>query len=142
MILLGGWIYEGLSTDTKPLPPIAKNGQIFKEVNTGESYHLRAGVWEYVNLGLSFIRATKSGMVTTDASGVFNVSFDTPFINNQYCVSLTVEDGGTVKPTIAGFKNIATNGFTIQTRNSVSGVTVGNVLVSWVATRSYNPSPP
>jgi len=142
VILLGGWIYEGLSTETKPLPPVAKNGQIFKEMDTGESYHLRAGVWEYVNLGLSFIRATKSGRITTGDNGNYHIIFNTPFINDQYSVSLTCEDLGAVKPPLA-FKHTKTKeGFYIQTRDSKKGDPFGNVAVSWLATRNYDPMPP
>ena len=38
MIKLGNWIWEGLSTETKPTKPSALNGHMFKELDTGKSY--------------------------------------------------------------------------------------------------------
>ena len=142
MILLGGWIYEGLSTEVKPLPPVALNGQIFKELDTGESYHLRNGTWQYVNLGLSFIKATKSGRITTDAGGLYTVTFATPFINDQYTVALSCDDAGLGQPAIALFKNLTASGFTIQSRYSRTGNVRPSTVVSWLATRNYDPLPP
>ena len=142
MILLGGWIYEGLSTETKPVLPVAKNGQIFKELDTGESYHLRNGTWQYVNLGLSFIKATKSGRITTDVNGYYHVAFNTPFIDTNYTVALSCQEPGTNQPNIAQFTNLTINGFDIYTRYSRTGNVVGSAVVSWVATRDYNPNPP
>jgi len=143
MILLGGWIYEGLSTETKPtLATGALNGQIFKELDTGESYHLRHGVWHYVNLGLSFIKATKSGRITTDASGIFDVVFATPFINDQYTVALTCEYSGTKTLGVAFFSNLASTGFRITTYDTAKKAVIGDTVVSWLATRNYDPTPP
>ncbi len=138
--LLGGWIYEGLSTETKPtLETGAKNGQIFKELDTGESYHLREGIWQFVNLGLSFIKATKSGLITTDINGTYHVAFTTPFINDQYSVTMSCDDAGAVKPAMAFSSSRTKNGFTIQTRESKKGNPLGSIIVAWLATRNYNP---
>ena len=142
MILLGGWIWEGLSTETKPVIPEAKNGQIFKELDTGESYHLRSGTWFYVNLGLSFIKATKSGRIVTDVSGFYNITFSTPFINDQYTVALSCDDAGTTQPAMALFSNITKNGFDIRSRYSRTGNIRPTTVVSWLATRNYDPLPP
>ena len=143
MILLGGWIYEGLSTETKPTLALgAKNGQIFKELDTGESYHLRGGTWKYVNLGLSFIKATKSGRITTNASGLYTVTFATPFINNEYTVALTCEYSASKVLAVGYFSNLSASGFTITTYDVVKKAIVGDTVVSWLATRNYDPLPP
>ena len=140
-VKLGNWVWEGVSTETKPgVAEGAGDGHVFKELDTGESYTRVAGEWQFINLGLSFIRATKSGRITTDASGVYNVLFTTPLIDSLYTVALSVQDGysGPGVP-VALFKNIATTGFTIQTRSSVTGAAWGNVVVSWLTTRDYDP---
>lgn len=138
MIKYGNWVYEGLSTEIKPgYIQGALDGNVFKEIDTGESYNLISGVWVFINLGLSFIKATKSGKIITDVNGFYHVIFITPFINNEYTVALSVEDTGGKNP-IASWKNIAVDGFDIFSRNSVSGQKVGNIVVSWLATRNYN----
>ena len=140
MILLNGWIYEGVSTETKPSTLTgARSGQIFKELDTGESYQFFNDVWQFINLGLSFIKATKSGRITTDGTGVYNVSFVTPFINSLYTVALSTQDDGTNHPSIASFSNISNGGFRITTRYSRTGNLRPNTVVSWLATRDYNP---
>jgi len=139
-ILLSDFVWEGISTDPKPANGVdgARDGHIFKELDTGESYIRRNGSDYYINLGLSFIKATKSGRITTDANGSYHVSFVTPFINNLYTVALSCQEYGT-QPAIASFNNIAINGFDIQTRYSRTGNVRPSTVVSWVATRDYNP---
>jgi len=140
MIKYGNWVWEGLSTETKPGEAEgAYNGHVFKELDTGESYTMVKGVWEFINLGLSFIKATKSGRVTTDANGYYHITFATSLINDEYSVQLTCEDLGEVKPPIAFKSNKTINGFDINTRDSKTGSPFGNVNVSWLATRDYNP---
>lgn len=139
MLLLGDAIWEGKSTEPRPTPEEgAKDGHFLKEVDTGETYHRVDGVWEFVNLGFSQIKATKSGRITTNAHGIYNVTFNTPFINNLYTVSLSCEETGN-NPATAAFSNIATTGFTITTRKTKNGQIKGNTVVSWLGTRDYNP---
>ena len=90
MIKHANWIWSGLSTEQKPSTKEgAFDGHIFKELDTGESYTRVAGIWVWMETGLSFIKATKSGKITTPANGIFHVTFNTPFIDNDYTVSLT-----------------------------------------------------
>ena len=137
--LLANTVWEGVSTETKPTDETGgMDGQFFKEFDTGEAYIRVNGVWICINLGLSFIRATKSGRITTDANGFYRIAFTTPFINNLYTVAFSSEDRGN-QPVVAFFSNILTTGFDIQTRNTRSGQPEGSVVVSWLATRDYNP---
>ena len=135
-ILLSNFVWEGTSLDMDSAN--AKDGHIFKQLDTGESYIMRKGKWHFINLGLSFIKATKSGRVVTDANGNYHVTFTTPFINDQYSVALSCQDSGT-SPAIASKLNKTINGFDIYTINSRSGAVVANQVVSWLATRDYNP---
>jgi hypothetical protein len=137
MILYGNLVWEGLSTETKPsMAEGAENGHIFKELDTGESYARIAEEWQYINLGLSFIKATKSGKVITDGTGQCHVAFTTPFINVNYTVALSCADTGSM---VAAFENNLTiNGFDLVARDK-NGHTVNGVTVSWLATRDYNP---
>ena len=140
MIKYGNWVWEGLSTETKPgIAEGANDGHVFKELDTGESYTRVAGVWEYINLGLSFIKATKSGRIVTNSSGYYHVTFVTPFIDANYTVALSCEDNGTIQPAVAGFYNITTSGFDIRSRYTRTGNVRPSTVVSWVATRDYNP---
>lgn len=138
-ILLSDTVWEGKSTEARPTPAEgAKDGQFYKELDTGESYIRVNGVWTFINLGLSFIKATKSGHITTAANGQYHVTFVTPFIDANYSVALTCEDQGS-KPAIATKLNKTINGFDIYTRRSTSGQLTGSIHVSWLATRDYNP---
>jgi hypothetical protein len=113
-IKYGNWVWEGVSTEPKPgRAEGAYDGHVFKELDTGESYTRVAGVWEYINLGLAFIKATKSGSITTDSNGDYPVTFTTPFIDNNYTVALTCTDVGPGPGVIAyvGTKTVA--GFNI-----------------------------
>lgn len=140
MILLGNFVWEGTSVEPRPTPAQgAMDGHVLKELDTGESYIRRYGTWENINLGLSFIKATKSGSLVTDVNGFAHVTFNTPFISNQYNVTLSVKDMGSVKPAIVFWDNILSTGFDIQTRDSKKGDPFGLVTVSWLATRDYNP---
>lgn len=127
-----------MSTETKPtLSTGGKNGQVFKELDTGESYHLRDGVWQYINLGLSFIKATKSGKATTNGDAYAHVTFTTPFINNEYSIALSVE--AAAWPFMASFAEQTKEGFDLYTRDTRNGAAWPNGVVSWLATRDYNP---
>jgi hypothetical protein len=138
--LLSNFVWEGTAPEmTDTLPGIA-GGHIYKQLDTGESYIRVSGAWEYINLGLAFIKATKSGRVTTDGSGIAEITFNTPFINNEYSIALSCEDPGgpPVRGAIAYKYDRAPTGFKIITRNT-SGIPVGGIVVSWLATRDYNP---
>jgi hypothetical protein len=138
--LYGNTVWEGLSTDGFPTyADGARDGHFLKQLDTGESYIRVLSDWQFINLGLSFIKATKSGSITTNAGGAYHVTFTTPFISADYTVALSCHDLGAVKPPIAFFSNITATGFDIQTRDSKKGNPFGSVVVSWVATRSYNP---
>lgn len=132
----GGTVIEALSTDTWPDVP---DGWFLKALDTGESYIRREGAWEYINLGLAFIKATKSGNVTTDASGLATVTFNTPFINDNYSIALTCSDVGRGPGAIAYKYDRLSTGFKIITRNPVSGLAKPNIGVSWLCTRDYDP---
>jgi hypothetical protein len=95
------------------------------------------GEWLYINLGLAFIKATKSGSLTTDANGQMTVTFTTPFINDAYTIALTCTDQGGVP--LALVTNKTVDEFGIQTKNAMNGNDLGNVTVSWLATRDYDP---
>jgi len=134
--LYGNLVWKGLASEKPSIS--AADGQFYMELDTGDVYFHRNGAWEYSEAGLSFIKATKSGIVTTDANGLYNVVFETPFVDASYTVALTIQNGE-VTPGIAGFSDIAATGFTIHTRDSRSGQSKGNTVVSWLATRNYNP---
>jgi hypothetical protein len=137
MIKLGGWIWEGTSSEVKPgNAEGSADGHVFKELDTGESYTRVAGVWTFINLGLSYIKATKSGRIITDTTGFYHVTFNTPFIATNYTVQLTAEDDGNL--TVALSKNITVSGFDIQCRNK-NGSPKGPCTISWLTTIDYNP---
>lgn len=131
----GGTVTECLSTYVRPARP---DGWFLKEVDSGLSFIRKAGTWVNINLGLAFIKATKSGKITTNASGEYNVVFATPFSDNLYCIVLCVDDTESKVP-IASKYNRAPTGFSIRTRNATNGHLVGDINVSWLATRDYNP---
>lgn len=115
MQIYGGWIWEGNSLETKPEGTEgAKDGHIFKELDTGDTYSRVSGVWEFSSSGLSYIRATKSGRVTTDSSGFSHVTFNNPIINDQYTVTLTCITAET--NILAYSTNVTTDGFDIYTK--------------------------
>jgi hypothetical protein len=137
-ILYANFIWEGLSTEIKPTyAEGARDGHLFKELDKGLTYIRRLDVWESMNVGLSFIMATKSGKITTNSSGYFDVVFNTPFIDDNYIVTLTC-GYSTSKTAIPTFDIIFNTGFRIWTKRT-NGNTEPNVVVSWLATRNYNP---
>jgi hypothetical protein len=141
-ILLADSVWEGLSTEPRPtVAEGARDGQFYKELDTGESYIRRFGTWHFINLGLSFIKATKSGSIVTAANGTYSVAFTTPFISSDYGIALTVREQswGNDRGCIAYYSSIAPTGFNITTRDVRQGNTIGGVTVSWLATRHYNP---
>jgi len=136
----GNLLWECNSTDAKPTVSMgAGDDQFLKELDTGDTYERQAGQWINIGVGLSFIRATKSGRITTDGTGKYHVSFATPFINTSYTVALSCDDSGTTQPAIALFSNLATTGFDIQTRYSRTGNVRPTTVVSWLATMDFNP---
>ena len=138
-VLLGNFVWEGLCSELPTDAQGAFDGHLYKCLDTGDSYIRHYGTWVLINLGLSQVKATKSGRIVTDANGFHHVAFVQPFIDNIYAVALSVEDMGALKPAIAFFFNIATTGFDIQTRDTKKGDPFGGVVTSWLATRNYNP---
>lgn len=139
--LLGNWVWEGQSTETKPdFAEGARDGQVFKELDTGDSYARIAGAWEGINQGLAFIRAARSGIAVSNSSGIVTTTFSTPFVDDQYTVMLGVSDTGGPPSQIAFARvsSLDNTGFTIITR-AANGSLLGNVTVFWVATRIYDP---
>jgi hypothetical protein len=140
MVKLADWIWEGLSTEEKPgNMQGSKDGHIFKELDTGESYTRKAGVWENINLGLSFIKATKSDIVQTNGDGYAHITFNTPFISNEYAITHGIYAGPYSVCSSIDKDTQTKDGFDIYTRYSQNGSSAPNVFVAWVATRNYNP---
>jgi hypothetical protein len=137
-ILLADLVWEGTSAEMLEVMPGLRDGHFYKQLDTGESYFRRAGIWEYVNLGLAFIKATKSGRVITSASGDAEIVFNTPFIDDQYSISMSVIDPGGPPAHTVYFYDRATTGFKIKTR-LFSGAPAGNIETSWLCTRDYDP---
>ena len=137
-VLLSNFVWEGLSSEMAGV--VALDGHIYKQLDTGESYIRRSGSWQFVNLGLSFIKATKSGQALTDVNGYCHVSFATPFSNSDYSASFSSPDNGdgAGKTVSCFYSNIAVDGFDVNSRDS-KGVRVGNIQFSWLVTRNYNP---
>ena len=133
--LLSNFVWEGLSSEMEGAS--ARDGHIYKQLDTGESYIRVLGEWQFINLGLSFIKATKSGLVSTDADGFAHITFTTPFISTDYTVALS--PAASPWPYIPCFDNLTTSGFDVYTRDTRNGAAAGNKSVSWVATRNYNP---
>ncbi len=135
-ILLSDFVWEGVSGEMATVQGV-RDGYIFKQLDTGESYIRRAGQWEFINLGLSYIKATKSGAVTTDANGSAAITFATLLADVDYTVALSCQDYGN-QSAVAGFLNLTTTGFTVQTRYSRTGNVRPATPVSWLITRNYN----
>ena len=136
-VLLNNIVWEGVG-EHPSFSEGARDGHFLKENDSGESYFFKGGEWVYINLGLSFIKATKSGKIVTGENGFYHVSFNTQFVNDQYSVALSTEDTNGEKITDANFYNIQNNGFDIYTRDK-NGILVAGIVVSWLATRHYNP---
>jgi hypothetical protein len=111
-ILYNGCIYEGLSTEAKPAFRIdgGRNGQIFKELDTGKVYQLKHGEWQPTKTGTEFTSATKSGKIITDSDGFYSVVFGIPIIGDNYTIQLTCEDKPGNIYNIAGFGTERCNG--------------------------------
>jgi hypothetical protein len=138
--LYGNTVWEGLSIEDFPsYEEGARDGHYIKLLDSGESYIRVEGEWEYINLGLAFIKATKSGKITTDATGHYSVSFNTPFINYEYTVALSIKYPGDKIARLATFDNVNTNGFDIIVTDAKGDPITNTEVVSWLATRNYNP---
>ena len=138
--LLSDIVWEGLASEMTDVLPGIRDGHFYKQSDTGESYFRRDNAWEFINLGLSFIKATKSGSVVTDGVGFYHVAFSTPFADANYTVALSVanQNWGARGGCIAYTLNLATTGFDILTKD-VTNVRFAGVTVSWLATRDYDP---
>ena len=134
--LYANFIWKG-THDERIAGVDARDGHMFMELDTGQAYFRRSGVWEFTEVGLSFVKATKSGRLTTDANGEVEVIFNTPFIDDAYSITLTCVDTG-IQPTIPSKYDRTKDGFKIRTRNTRSGQLIGNIECSWLATRDYN----
>ena len=128
-----GSITECLTTDGFPSRP---NGWFLKHIDNGKQYHRVGDEWKDMELGLSFAPPTKSGVITTDVGGAAVVTFGTPFVDDDYTVVLTC--GNAAPPPVAQLVSKASSGFEMQTRNAKTGLALGVVPVSWLATRNYN----
>jgi len=138
-ILLSDIVWEGPAKEmTEDLPGL-RDGHFFKQTDTGESYFRRNGVWEFINLGLSFIKATKSGLIITDSNGEYSVVFDTPFISNDYSIALSCKEIPSKEIPLAVYDNQTAEGFDIYSYNTVKKAIQPNAEVSWLTTRNYNP---
>jgi hypothetical protein len=114
--LLSDYVWEGVSAEMTDTLPGLRDGHIFKQLDTGESYLRRNGTWQTVNLGLSQIKATKSGRITTDANGDYPVVFGTPFSDNNYAAQLSCVDPEIGAAVLPFKRNLTTDGFSIATR--------------------------
>ena len=127
------WI--GVEADLNNI--VANNGQWFSALDTGNEYFRVSGAWVADPTG--FIKATKSGRITTDENGVYSVVFETALADTNYTVALSTDDAPETNETLAHFSDLTTTGFTIHTRSVKNGHPAGSVVVSWLATRNYNP---
>ena len=100
----------------------------------------RYGMWEGMESGYSFVMATKSGRVTTDANGDAEIVFFTPFINDEYSIALScIDPGGPPAGAVLAYKYDRLNtGFKVITRRT-NAQPVANVEVSWLCTRIMIP---
>ncbi len=141
-ILLSDFVWEGTNSERLTAPNVQaqkRDGHIFKELDTGESYIHRSGGWHFINLGLSFIKATKSGSITTDSAGYYHVTFVTPLIDIDYGVELTCLYPGEKTARTAYAENLAVDGFDILVRDGKGHPIANAEVIFWLATRHYNP---
>jgi len=136
IIEYAGTLVELLSTDAKPNKP---DGWYLREKDTGLSYFRRNGAWVGIANGAPLIGASaKSGIITTNGSGVFDVVFATAFASTGYSILLSCADDGTNQPAVAAWSQKITGGFRITTRYSRTGNIRANTQVSWHATLDFN----
>jgi hypothetical protein len=127
---------EALSSDGLLDRP---DGWFWKQTDTGNVFHRVSGAWEPWGLGLSFAPPTKSGIATTDGDGNGEVSFGSPFIDSDYSVQLTCDQPDNERSVVAMLIDQEANRFTFVTRRATRlSQEVGNVTVTWLATRSFN----
>lgn len=124
-IKYAGWIWEGLSTEVKPTEAEgAYNGHTFKELDTGQTFCRVASVWENASTGLSFVKTTKCGLITTDQTGAYSVVFGTPFANTNYILTLSCIDQTTKLYAVGGFGTGLVNGQYYDTGTLLNGYPV------------------
>lgn len=127
------FIVECLTSDGFP---VRDDGWLLKHVDTGQQYIRVSGEWKSLALGLSFAPPTKSGSVVTDADGVAEIVFGTPFIDDAYTIVMTC--GNTYPSPVVQTTGQTANGFSMQSRYARTGEALGSVPVAWLATRNYN----
>jgi hypothetical protein len=138
-ILFSNFVWEGKAIEMLEDLPGLHDGQIYKQIDTGESFFRRDGSWEFINLGLAFIKATKSGSAVTDSTGKVDITFTTPFIDQDYSVMLGIDDPGTGQGIIAYSSSRTPTGFRIIARRPTSGQPQAGIPVNWLCTRDYDP---
>jgi len=136
-IKYANWVWEGTSSEPKPDTAAgALDGQVYKELDTGITYSRCKGNWLSMGPGFSYIRATKSGLIVTDASGYAHVTFGQP-VADSYTVELT--PAASPWPYVPAYDALTASGFDIYTRDSRNGAALASASVSWLVTLCYNP---
>ena len=111
MILRSNIVWESTSAEGKPTyAQGARDGHFLKELDTGLQWVRRYGEWESMDVGLSFIAATKSGRITTEEDGTYHVDFVTPFVDDLYSVALSCVENPVSPFVITGFGSNLVNG--------------------------------
>ena len=130
------FITEALTSDGFPE---RDDGWLLKYIDTGVQYIRRNGAWEELSLGLSFAPPTKSGIETTDNDGNGEIVFGTPFIDNDYSVQFSCNFPQNERSVASFVVEKTQSGFTFITLETTRrSRPVGNITVSWLATRSFN----
>lgn len=130
------FITEALTSDGFPE---RADGWLLKHTDTGLQYIRRSGQWEELSLGLSFAPPTKSGDAVTDDDGEGSVTFGTPFIDDDYSIQFSCSLPANERSVVVLFTSQNANGFTFVTQEATRrSRRVGNIEVTWLATRSFN----
>lgn len=139
-ILYSNSVWEGLSSEMDGMDGIAGiDGHFYKQLDTGAVYQRVAGEWVFLDAGFSFVKATKSGIVTTDSEGSALVIFNTPFIDAEYTVALTLDYPGDKTARLPYVVNKTASGFMVTVTDGKGHTITEEVTLSWLATRDYNP---
>ncbi len=132
MILLSNFVWEGTSLEEKPATEDgAMDGHFLKEIDTGNQYMRRYGIWCDLSTGLAFIKAAKAGLAVSDEDGMADIVFNTPFATSDYVISFGTHDPAapqTLK--VPYYYDITINGFKVITRQATGGIAIGNITFS------------